>query len=607
MNVVLDWIEHRTGIAEAWRRRRNRTTTSGCCCLDVWPGAILFTFFVQAITGFALWAYYSPGSQSAWESVYYIQYEVWGGWLVRGIHYYAAQALLILCGLYVLHLIFSAAYRAPRELVYWLAVGLTLLCVALLLTGELLVWTQSGYWSTFVRTNFLFLLPGIGPYLHKLAVGGPSMGNFTATRFLALHAGLLPALFGAAWCMLRGAARRAAAQSGGAAQGAVWWPNRAMFHALAWFAVTAVVVFLSCEGALSQQPAGAVAGDYMGVELGGPRDPGEPYAAARPDWYFVGLFQFAHLFPGAYKIVPIFVIPGLLVALLLAMPFIARNRLGQSANVIVAVGLLGGAVYLSIQSKQADAANASHQASLAAATTEADRVKELIREKGIPPAGALSLLLDDAVTQGPKLFRQHCASCHDIADAAGNGILSDKPTAPNLYGFASRQWLSGFFDPKKIAYAPKPEELSSTNRPPYFGATKFAKGKMAGFVRDTLAESRKDNEAAFAELTAMLAAQAHPPEGRKPTKNESQKIDDFGCLDCHKFHDRGKLQGPELTGYGSRKWLVGIISNPSHKMFYGDRNDRMPAYHQSPDKPADNLLSARQIEMLVDWIRSQGP
>jgi ubiquinol-cytochrome c reductase cytochrome b subunit len=541
--------------------------------------------------------------------VYYIQYEVWGGWLVRGIHYYAAQMLLILCGLYVLHLIFSAAYRAPRELVYWLAIGLTLLTVALLLTGELLVWTQSGYWSTFVRTNFLFLLPGVGPYLHKLAIGGPSMGNFTATRFLALHAGLLPVLFGGAWCLLRYVARRAAAASpaGASAKGPVWWPNRAMVHALAWFAVTAIVVLLSCRGALDEHPAGAVSGDCMGVELGSPRDPGEQYAAARPDWYFVGLFQFAYLFPGQYKIVPIFIIPGLLVALFLAMPFVARSKPGQAANMAMVAGLLAGVVYLSIESKRADAANELHQSSLAAATIEADRVKELIRDRGIPPAGALSLLLDDPVTQGPKLLRQHCSSCHDVADAEGNGILSDKPTAPNLHGFATYPWLVDLHDPKKIAYAPKPGELSPTNRPRYYGSTKFAKGKMAEFVKDTLPDLRADNGPAFAEMIQVLAAEAKRPEGRKASKAEVQKLDDFGCLDCHKFHDKGKLTSVDLTGYGSRKWLIGIISDPSQKMFYGDKNDRMPAYFNSPDKPADNLLNARQVELMAEWIQIQNP
>ena len=60
----------------------------------LWPAAILFAFCVQAITGFFLWAYYSPSAQTAWESVYFLQYEVAGGWLLRAIHHYSAHVLL---------------------------------------------------------------------------------------------------------------------------------------------------------------------------------------------------------------------------------------------------------------------------------------------------------------------------------------------------------------------------------------------------------------------------------------------------------------------------------------------------------------------------------
>jgi len=28
---------------------------------------------------------------------------------------------------------------------------------------------------------------------------------------------------------------------------------------------------------------------------------------------------------------------------------------------------------------------------------------------------------------------------------------------------------------------------------------------------------------------------------------------------------------------------------------------------QSPDKPAENLLTARQVEMLAEWLRTQNP
>ena len=63
--------------------------------------------------------------------------------------------------------------------------------------------------------------------------------------------------------------------------------------------------------------------------------------------------------------------------------------------------------------------------------------------------------------------------------------------------------------------------------------------------------------------------------------------------------------GPDLTCYGSREWLIGIISDPANRRFYGSRNERMPAYAKTPERPEDNILTARQIEMLSEWLAGQ--
>ena len=94
------------------------------------------------------------------------------------------------------------------------------------------------------------------------------------------------------------------------------------------------------------------------------------------------------------------------------------------------------------------------------------------RRKAFLPAGALSLLRGDAKTQGPRLFQQYCASCHSYADPEDKTCGPTPPTAPNLYGYASRRWFAGLLDPKQIL------------GPRYFGNTKLR--DMAGFVKDSL-------------------------------------------------------------------------------------------------------------------------
>ena len=65
----------------------------------------------------------------------------------------------------------------------------------------------------------------------------------------------------------------------------------------------------------------------------------------------------------------------------------------------------------------------------------------------------------------------------------------------------------------------------------------------------------------------------------------------------------GLGDAPDLTGYGSRQWLVGIIRDPADKRFYGDANDRMPAYAETPEDPARNRLTDREVGLLADWLR----
>lgn len=82
---------------------------------------------------------------------------------------------------------------------------------------------------------------------------------------------------------------------------------------------------------------------------------------------------------------------------------------------------------------------------------------------------------------------------------------------------------------------------------------------------------------------------------------------DLDCTSCHKFHKEGELgAAPDLTGYGSREWLLGMIGNPQHARFYeADRNDRMPAFAKDQNDPQANLLSVRELHLLVDWLRGE--
>src|SRR5215213_6525517 len=193
MKPLLDWIDARTGYRGMTHAMLFEHIPGGARWRYVWGSTLVFTFAVQMVTGFFLWMNYSPSSQTAWESVWYIQNQMTGGAIVRGIHHYTAQVMIVLIALHMLQVIIDGAYRAPREVNFWIGLILLQLTLALSLTGYLLPWDQKGYWATKVSTNIAAITPLAGPMIQKMIVGGSDYGHHTLTRFFALHAGVLPA------------------------------------------------------------------------------------------------------------------------------------------------------------------------------------------------------------------------------------------------------------------------------------------------------------------------------------------------------------------------------------------------------------------------------
>jgi ubiquinol-cytochrome c reductase cytochrome b subunit len=584
---LLDWLDGRTGYRKILHEALYENVPGGARWRYVWGSTLTFTLSIQFITGIFLWMAYSPSSQTAWESVYYIQNEMAGGWLLRGIHHFTAQAMNVLLVLHLMQVIIDGAYKAPREVNFWFGVLLLLLVLGLSLTGYLLPWDQKGYWATKVATNIMAITPLIGPALQKIIIGGADYGHHTLTRFFALHAGVLPGLIivllaGHIYLFRR---HGLTAKEPKRRPDAPFWPDQVLKDAVACLAVLAVIMFFVLRS---------------GAELGAPADPSEPFAAARPEWYFLFLFQLLEYFKGNYgfisdPMVGALILPGIVMLILVLMPIIGNWRLGHRFNLGFTCALLVGAGILTAIALRHDAHDPDYNASLRTARRDADRIKILARAQGIPPDGAAMLLREDPYTQGPRIFARSCASCHKYDGHDGLGLVTtNAPSAPDLKGFASREWIGGLLDPEKI---------SSSN---YFGGTKFADGKMAKWVKKNVPKASPDD---IRQVIAALSAEAQLKSQREIDARDASLIDsgrdliagdDINCTECHQFRKPDEdASAPDLTGYGSRQWLIDFISNPAHTRFYGRRNDRMPAFG------AEKMLDRKSIEMVVDWLRGE--
>lgn len=629
MKALLNWLDDRTGCREFVHEALFERIPGGARWRYVWGSTLVFAFTVQAITGIFLWMAYSPSGQAAWESVYYIQHEMYGGWLLRGLHHFMAQAMVVLLALHLLQVVIDGAYRAPREMNFWLGLVLMKIVLGLSLTGYLLPWDQKGYWATRVATNLAGIVPLVGPQLQKIVVGGTDYGHHTLTRFFALHAGVLPAALVGFLVLHVALFRRHGIKAKEPLRRpeGVFWPDQVLKDAVACLAVLLVVLFFifkpailgeTARDAIAQRP-----GDYLGAHLDAPADRANEYSAARPEWYFLFLFQFLKLFEGqgeTGELLGAIVVPGAVMGLLFLMPIVGRWNLGHRFNCLLMLVLLAGVALLTGQAlwddnlakyteKPIAAAEGQHDHAAARfeasqkyldavreAQEQAERAVVLARAPyGIPTGGVVSLMRDDPFCQGPRLFRRYCASCHSHTNAAGEGIVASPSSAPDLGGFASRAWIAGLLDPQQIS------------GPRYFGNCKHKEGDMSGFVKDTLASEPAEE---VKKIVMALSADAALPAQREDDQKDASAIAEGrkliaakGCTDCHQYGDQGDPGlAPTLTGYGSHQWLLGMISNPAHDDYYRDTNDRMPAFAEHDD-PEKNQLSPRELELIVRWLR----
>jgi ubiquinol-cytochrome c reductase cytochrome b subunit len=653
---LADFLDDRTGWRGLVHEALFERVPGGARWRYVWGSTLVFAFMTQVITGLFLWANYAPSAQTAWESVYYIQHELTGGWLLRGIHHFMAQAMVVLLALHLLQVVIDGAYKAPREVNFWLGLVLMMLVLGMALTGYLLPWDQKGYWATIVATNLAGIVPFVGPSLQQVIVGGSDYGHHTLTRFFALHAGFLPATLVLFLVVHLALFRKHGlhAKQPITRPDAMFWPDQVLKDAVAMLAVLAVVLGVILVPAVRTMLAGgAVDWGHVGAELGAPADPAEAYAAARPEWYFLFLFQFLKVFEGwgaTGEFLGAIVVPGLIMGVMFLMPIIGNWRLGHRFNVVFTLAIVAGAGLLTALALNEDycslwidkatladaeklhdetggdegkiaAALGNDAAKIAAmnkklakleawrnshaflaasrrAKVEAERAVELAgRPERIPPTGALDLVRRDPLLRGPKLFGlldgKDCASCHAHVDPAAPDAATKfaAASAANLHGFGTAAWVRGLFDPQRVA------------GPEYFGNTAHKDGDMVTYVRDEMTDREKWKPDEIEAVAVALAAEAGLPDaGATAAQVERGRVliaDGDRCGACHEFGGNGTGFGaaPDLTGWAGRDWLVGIIADPTHERFYGDSNDRMPAFEKA--------MPREQIEILADWMRGR--
>ena len=150
-------------------------------------GLAVFLVLVLVVTGILEVFYYIPTPDQAGPSIQTLSFLVPFGGLVRNLHFWAAQFLIIVCGLHLLRVIFTGAYLPPRRFNYLLGMGLLVVAVLLDFTGYVLRWDEGIFYALIAGTNLIKSIPLVGSLLYGSLVGGSQPGPATLIRIYGWH------------------------------------------------------------------------------------------------------------------------------------------------------------------------------------------------------------------------------------------------------------------------------------------------------------------------------------------------------------------------------------------------------------------------------------
>lgn len=282
---LYQWVDDRIPLTPLLEFAKEKTVpTHRYSAFYFFGGATLFFFVLQVATGILLLLYYKPTAEAAFESVRFIMTEVSFGWLIRSIHSWSANLMVLCAFLHMATVFFMRAYRKPREMTWWTGALLLLLSMGFGFSGYLLPWNELAFFATRVGTDMAGKTPLIGEFLSQFLRGGDDVTGATLTRFFGFHVAVLP-MMATALLLLHLMFIQKQGMSVPDSQkneaerrpGMKFFPNFFLRELMGWAIALAVLAALA---------------SLFPWELGTKADPFAPAPAGiKPEWYFLFMFQ----------------------------------------------------------------------------------------------------------------------------------------------------------------------------------------------------------------------------------------------------------------------------------------------------------------------------
>ncbi|MCJ7459604.1 MAG: cytochrome b N-terminal domain-containing protein [candidate division Zixibacteria bacterium] len=190
--VIYGELDQRLDVKEGLQKLLKKPVPKRLNFLYCFGGMTFLLFVIQVVTGILLAIYYKPSAADAYTSVKFITNTVPLGWLIRQIHAWGANLMIITVLIHMGRVYFHGAFKNPRELNWMVGVVLLALTMGFGFTGYLLPWDQKSFWGTTIGTEVAGGVPLIGSYLLVLLRGSQNVTGDTLTRFYSVHVLILP-------------------------------------------------------------------------------------------------------------------------------------------------------------------------------------------------------------------------------------------------------------------------------------------------------------------------------------------------------------------------------------------------------------------------------
>lgn len=197
---VLDRALDKLGDFYRWLDDRFKATALASIRVILYPSfshvlstlgmATTICFLITIVTGLPLLIYYRPTPwNAAYDSIKYITEQVTFGALLRGVHYHASNAMVLLAVFHAVYVFFKRLYKGRFDFLWVTGVILAVLTVLAAFTGYVLIFNDR---AVEAQTIMLGITEAIHPVLKALMAGTGLTDR--ALRLYAFHIAIIPAI-----------------------------------------------------------------------------------------------------------------------------------------------------------------------------------------------------------------------------------------------------------------------------------------------------------------------------------------------------------------------------------------------------------------------------